>query len=238
MLILIKEIPGDTFTLEIQHSDTILSIKDKIHSLKCHPTNCQRLYLQGEILDSLRCVSDYRILDGCKMGLLICKILPKIIPPVLVDLETPFNHLYEDPFFQLLQNIAQQMPSRLNQILAMLERSHPKLHKQIYQYKEAFLNLQIPNKANKDEIEGSLGDQMLNESEDEHKESSSSLSEAESLMEQSMLNENDRQSINTLMDFGFSKHSCVQAYLLNNKNEELALNFLVETPREEKCRIS
>ena len=211
MLIFIKYLIGERIQLEIQQSDTILSLKEKIHSLKGCPPIEQRLYLQGKILENNKYMADCRIVENCIITLLISKILPKPNPSMLVDPDKPFFHLLEDPFFLLLLKMIQNTPSSFNQILAQLERDHPNLYKRIYRNREAFLNLKLPSKP-------------------------PAVNPALTIISNQVIQlytPSDLEAIQQLTDYGFDINDVVKAYLGNNKNQELALNYLLEFPPSE-----
>ena len=42
------------------------------------------------------------------------------------------------------------------------------------------------------------------------------------------LTEEDMAAIQSMMNFGFTQDQCIEAYLVCNKNQELALNYLLD----------
>ena len=61
MQIFVKALTGRTMTVEVQPTDSILSLKEKIHAKEGIPTDQQRLVFAGKQLDEERTIADYNM---------------------------------------------------------------------------------------------------------------------------------------------------------------------------------
>lgn len=66
----VKPIAGDEKIIEVEPTDTILNVKQKLESeLDNYPAAQQRLIFQGKFLTNDRTVESYRMQSGCYINL-------------------------------------------------------------------------------------------------------------------------------------------------------------------------
>ena len=85
MKIFIKNLRGDKTEIEIQESESILSIKETLNTLQGHSPDLQKLILAGKILEDQKTASESGILEGSTIVLMVSKPKPQAkaaeVPP-------------------------------------------------------------------------------------------------------------------------------------------------------------
>ena len=73
MQIFVETVSGKTLTLEVEPTDSIEAIKGKIQEKTGIPSECQRLYFAGKMLEEGKTLSDYNIQKETKLQLSVGK---------------------------------------------------------------------------------------------------------------------------------------------------------------------
>eukprot|EP00331_Platyophrya_macrostoma_P003396 CAMPEP_0176419638 /NCGR_PEP_ID=MMETSP0127-20121128/8165_1 /TAXON_ID=938130 /ORGANISM="Platyophrya macrostoma, Strain WH" /LENGTH=354 /DNA_ID=CAMNT_0017800151 /DNA_START=31 /DNA_END=1095 /DNA_ORIENTATION=+ len=136
--------------------------------------------------------------------------------------DNPLAALANDPGFQQLRAAVQQNPALLQGILNQLAQTNPQLFQLISQNQEAFLQLLMDGGAGGD-LGGDLGDEGF---EDELDQGGSPLANQPGVIS---VTQEEKEAIDRLVALGFDQQSAIEAYLVCNKNEELAANYLFES---------
>lgn len=80
MLIYIKNLRGDKTELQVDESEIILSIKEKLQTLQGHSVELQKLILAGKILEDTKTASESGIAEGSTLVLMVSKAKPQAKP--------------------------------------------------------------------------------------------------------------------------------------------------------------
>lgn len=129
----------------------------------------------------------------------------------------------------VLKVIIQEDPSQLTDLLEGIEETNPELIDFIKQNENEFKSL-IQQPVNEQDIRvfESLGG--VKPEDDNSALSDEELTDMNNAVQ---LSENDKESIQRLKNLGFSEEEALQAYIVCEKNETLAANFLLENKYKE-----
>lgn len=131
----------------------------------------------------------------------------------------PLAALRNNPQFQTLRALVQQSPQLLQPMLQELGRSSPEILATINENQEEFLAMINEPLGPGEQQLAELMTQMAAAQEGEP--GSQQVLEVE-------LTEEEAAAVDRLVALGFDKEACIEAFLICDKNEEAAANFLLE----------
>lgn len=127
--------------------------------------------------------------------------------------ESSLASLRNNPQFMTLRALVKQNPQLLSPMLQELGKNNPELLARINENQEEFL---------------SIINEPLGPGEEQLAEAMQQLAGAEEQAVEIELTEEDSAAIDRLVAMGFEKDACIEAFLICDKNEEAAANFLLE----------
>lgn len=141
------------------------------------------------------------------------------------------QQLANSPAFVQLRQQAQNNPAVIPQFLQILQQQNPSLYNLFVQNPQllsALLTGNIQTQPNTPSFTNPQGQnlpgQPLNNLTDEDEE----MEEEEGGENVVELSEEDFQAIESMKSFGFTEQQCIEAYLVCNKNQEMAINYLLD----------
>ena len=127
------------------------------------------------------------------------------VPEVVLPADHPLAGLAEHPMFQQMRSLIQSNPAVLPNILSLIAQENPALAEAISNHQAEFLQILLA---------GQAGGEVRQ-------------------TQEIRLTEDEMAAIRRLEELGFETERCVEAYLVCDKNEQLAANYLFESMLEE-----
>ncbi|KAH0475676.1 MAG: uncharacterized protein KVP18_005025 [Porospora cf. gigantea A] len=127
------------------------------------------------------------------------------ITEVVLPPDHPLAGLAEHPMFQQMRSLIQSNPAVLPNILSLIAQENPALAEAISNHQAEFLQILLA---------GQAGGEVRQ-------------------TQEIRLTEDEMAAIRRLEELGFETERCVEAYLVCDKNEQLAANYLFESMLEE-----
>lgn len=146
-----------------------------------------------------------------------------------LDQAEALNQLCANPQFQNLRNQILANPQGAQQVvpqlLVLIQQSHPQVAP-IFQSNPQILMLLISQgRLNIQQVPGEQVDPQQPDNQQPGQNIPPPQTQPQPTIE---LTEDDRNNIDTIMSMGFNEQQAVEAYLVCNKNVELAINYLFD----------
>ncbi|KAG0200414.1 hypothetical protein BGX28_006515 [Mortierella sp. GBA30] len=119
MFITVKTLKQETFKVEVEESDKVLSIKEKIEKLQGHPVSSQKLIFSGKILEDEKPVAHYNISEKDFLVIMVTKAKsaatstskPAATPDAATTSSAPAAPAAVTPSAPVAQTSTEQMPA-------------------------------------------------------------------------------------------------------------------------------
>ena len=139
------------------------------------------------------------------------------------------NQFTSTPVFQQLRMQAVQNPAIIPQILLLINQSNPNIGRVLMDNRPLIAHLLIHGSMNGVQEHTSEEGHPIQEEVQGSDETNQPNVPVQPTMQPTIeLSEDDHTNINTIVEMGFSEQQAIEAFLVCNKNLELAINYLFD----------